>query len=214
MEIKNSYSKTSFGAKFLSSSIIKKKIPFTPFKKNEKVSFVELNSTQDLLSLINYATNYTRGNSLTYDTIINMKKNKNNHKTYAITRQQNTFSILNPRDILGVCDGEFLINNKNKIVFFLSNIETQSPKNNLAILPKKEIPFLGFKFKIKEKYTQIGKELLKKVVSDISRFDIVALQLQSLSNKKNFYKHLKFEELNQRGFFSLPKARFKEFINN
>lgn len=193
MEIYNKPS-PQFGAKFISTTQVKKKYFLLPKYGKETANFIELNKAEDLDALSQYSLKCSRRSFVAF-IIKAMENNFPGNRAFAITRQKDNFEKLNPQDILGICGGVLRKQGENRPHFYLSQLETRSVRNPHAIPTKKEYNLLGLKFHKKEKYKGIGTELVKNIISTLQKSDdIEEVYLKSLPESRGFYRELGMEQ--------------------
>ena len=107
MEIRNSSPTQNFGAKYISTTKIKEKIPFTPFYKKIDVDFVELEHKHDIPSIKAYVVKDPYS-ALGAEILTDLRNSPcNNYRAFALTRQHKGHKELNPNEIIGLCDGSY-----------------------------------------------------------------------------------------------------------
>lgn len=210
MEIKNT-ARTHFSAIPVTKTIIKRKIPFTPFYKSSEATFVQIDRRYDIPALTKYAASNPRA-ALTSDCIFDLKSDKYTH-AFAITTQRNNFDELNPEKILGICDGRIL-HRDDKPIFYLQNIETQSANNPDAIHHTKTMNLMGINLNYDEKFKNIGRKLLKELIRVLNVSEAEGIELKPIPIKrKSFYEKLGFEPLKfDDNIYEVSRKKFKDFI--
>lgn len=213
MRIENRLNNSHFGARAISKTQIKQKIPFTPFYKKVDAYFIELCSQEDCKRFFKYALNYNESpgtEAMAYNFQIRPKYSQ----TFALTRQTDNFEYLDPTKIVGACNGSIIPSyTKPNGKFYVENLEAQSQRNLCAHHQTKEIHFLGTKIKIPLKHKGVGTELMKQLVSHLNKEPVDKIEVFSLPESMPFYRTLK-EWTNNEHYFSIERRNFLEFANN
>ena len=123
MEIRNSSPTQNFGAKYISTTKIKEKIPFTPFYKKIDVDFVELEHKHDIPSIKAYVVKDPYS-ALGAEILTDLRNSPcNNYRAFALTRQHKGHKELNPNEIIGLCDGSYTCDWRDGNIFFINHLE-------------------------------------------------------------------------------------------
>lgn len=215
MEIRNTYPAQNFGAKYLSTTKIKEKIPFTPFYKQVDVDFVELDRRYDLPSIKRYVANDPYCElGVNFLTNLQTPCDTNNYRAFALTRQRTGHEELAPEKILGFSDGYYAHDWRDGNVFFLMDLETKSKNNKFRRPNKKSISFLGIQFKVADKFKGIGKTILRNIIN-LYAGSLDSIQLEAMPRAKSFYRHLGFDNKGaEPEFFRLPSWKFKNLTKD
>ena len=190
MEIRNSSPTQNFGAKYISTTKIKEKIPFTPFYKKIDVDFVELEHKHDIPSIKAYVVKDPYS-ALGAEILTDLRNSPcNNYRAFALTRQHKGHKELNPNEIIGLCDGSYTCDWRDGNIFFINHLETKSKNNKSRKPDKKLISIFGFHFKVSDK-------------------SLDAIQLESVKSAESFYEHLGFtnDSINP-SYYRLPYDKF------
>ncbi len=211
MRIQQNPAQQNFGAIPVTKTIIKRKVPFTPFYKKAEATFVKLDRRYDIPAITQYAAKNPKA-ALTVDCIFDLKNDKYT-QAFAITTQRENFNDLMPEQILGICDGRIFHRGESSI-FFLQNIETQSVNNPSALHHTKKINILGKEINYNEKFKDIGRKLLKELVKVLNSSEADAIELKPIPIKrKAFYEKLGFKPLDSfDDIFEVPRRDFDDFI--
>ncbi len=215
MEIRNSIPQQSFGARYILTGKIKEKIPFLPFYKQVNVDFVELDRKFDIPAITKYVSKDLDSDiGQPFLTNFQYTDDTTNYKAYALTRQQINHSELDPNQIVGICDGNYIYDEHNKKYFFIENLETKSINNIYKSLENKKISIFGIKFTVKDKIKDVGKAIIKSILS-IQRADVNSIKLESLTYESDaFYYQMGFQkDKSKRYGFYLPNKKFQEVLN-
>jgi len=213
MEIRNTSPAQNFGAKYISTTKIKEKIPFTPFYKKVDVDFVELDRRYDLPSIKTYIARDSYC-ALGIDLLTNLQSANppGTYRAFALTRQRLGHEELAPEKILGFCDGVYSCDWRDGNVFFIKNLETKSKNNKLRRPDKKSMSFLGMQFTVADKCKGLGKAILKNIIR-LHTGSLDSIQLKAKHNAKSFYRHLGFvDDCLNPDYFRLPSEKFKNLM--
>ncbi|MCM1010110.1 MAG: GNAT family N-acetyltransferase [Fusobacterium sp.] len=212
MDIKHSYPTQNFGAKYITTTKIKEKHPLSMFFRNIDVDIVELKRTEDIPSIKNYVASDPHC-TLGTEFLVNFQDpiHKENYRAFAITRQRYNHKELNPKDILGFCDGFLTYNWRDGNIFFIQHLETTSINNKHRPPKKKNISFFGLNFQITEQTKGIGKAILRNIIK-INGDDLDSIELEAMPTSKNFYRHIGFVDncINNPDHFCLPRHKFNK----
>lgn len=211
MRIQNRAATQNFEAKLVCKTVIERKIPFTPFYRKADANFVQLEREQDLHSLIRYASIHPRA-ALASECAFDLRIDPHTN-AFAITTQKDNLDTLDPEQILGICDGQFLHRNR-KPVFYVQNIETQSSNNPQAEHKHKTIDFLGLKLGYNEKYQNIGRKMLRELTRVLNHSAAESIELKPVPiQRKSFYERLGFTQSGyDQSIFEVQRKNFAEFI--
>ncbi len=211
MRIQQNPAQQNFGAIPVTKTIIKRKVPFTPFYQRAEATFVQIERKYDIPALTRYAANNPKG-ALAAECIFDLKSDEYTH-AFAITTQKDNFTELIPEKILGICDGQIL-HRDGKPIFFLQNIETQSVNNPDAIYHKKNLNILGLNLNYDEKFKNIGRKLLRELIRVLNNSEAEGIELKPIPIKrKSFYEKLGFGPLKfDDSIYEVSRSNFAEFI--
>ena len=215
MNIQQTQPDLKFKARLINTTKIKKKIPFTPFYRNIKASFVALNQKEDTQALMIYALEHFKSkNNISHEIISHLRNpDEKTPAVFALTLQRKDFQHLDGRKIVGCCDG-YVLNgiNNDKPIFYLAGIETLSPQNKSALMEEKEIKIFGRKYKYRDEYKNIGKQIVNSLLNLLVKTRIERIELTASKNVKPFYNKLNFTEYLENQF-RLKTQQFNEYIN-
>lgn len=219
MEIRNTTAAPSFGAKYLSSATVQKKLFLRSKYRPQPANFVRLsNNENDIESLFTFSRNYS--NSCLGMLIADGLQTSKNYQVYALTRQKKGFDKLEPDKILGICGGSLNATEGGNPWFYISHLEAKSTHNPMVRLPEEQVKILGIPFNIRQKYKGIGSELLKKILTQLleQQENLSCITLKSMEHSKSFYKHLGWEQgypMDERGLtpFRLTRRHFDSFLS-
>lgn len=208
MEIRNSSPTQNFGAKYISTTKIKEKLPFIPFYKKIDVDFVELEQKYDIPSIKTYVAQDPYS-ALGAEILTNLRcLTDGSCRAFALTRQRTGHQDLNPDQIIGLCDGTYTCDWRDGNIFFINHLETKSENNKICIPDKKLISFLGFQFKVSDKIKGAGKAILRNIIK-IHDESLDSIQLEALQSGRSFYRHLGFKnDCIDPDLFRLPSDKF------
>ena len=208
MEIRNSSPTQNFGAKYISTTKIKEKIPFTPFYKKIDVDFVELEHKHDIPSIKAYVVKDPYS-ALGAEILTDLRNSPcNNYRAFALTRQHKGHKELNPNEIIGLCDGSYTCDWRDGNIFFINHLETKSKNNKSRKPDKKLISIFGFHFKVSDKLKGLGKAMIRNIIK-IHDESLDAIQLESVKSVERFHEHLGFinDSINP-SYYRLPYDKF------